>query len=70
MKRINGALGKHIQLALQRSIRGQEAFDSVKRMVEAIDSRAVAIVDAEMFCPAAENGERTFTFRFQLKAVD
>jgi hypothetical protein len=70
MSKINGALGDHIVLALHKSIRGQEAFDSVKRMVEAIDTRAVAIVDAEMFCPAAENGERTFTFRFHLKAVD
>jgi hypothetical protein len=66
---INGVLKDYVAIALRKSIRGQEATNAVRRMVEAIDTNAVQVVDAEMFAPAAENGERTLTFRFQLKAV-
>jgi hypothetical protein len=69
MSKINGVLKDYVAIALRKSIRGQEATDSVRRMIEAIDTNAVQVVDAEMFAPAAEGGERTLTFRFHLKAV-
>jgi hypothetical protein len=69
MSKVNGSLRDDIVIRLAKSIRGQEAFESVKRMVEAIEGGSVAIADAEMFAPPTVAGERTFTFRFHLKAV-
>jgi hypothetical protein len=69
MTKINGVLSDHVQTVLRRSIRGQEALESVRRMVDAIDSGQVQVVDAEMFAPPAVAGERTFAFKFHLKAV-
>lgn len=67
--KINGYVADDVQRAILKSIRGQEAFEAAKRLVEAIEGGTVMIADAELFAPPAVAGERTFTFRFHLKAI-
>jgi hypothetical protein len=69
MNNVNGFLSADVHKAILKSINGQEATDSVRRMIEAIDSGAVVVVDAELFAPPALAGERMLTFRFHLKAL-